>query len=1367
MSESELSEQLLRAQEEVRELQLTRDALQSSVESLNVLVSNERAQTRAAKRRLSAEEKAAPEAAKLAEKVEQLRALLEEKDKQLERLRSERRGGEISSVSTEVLSKLEARLDEETCLKESIQNECARLERQVADLQSQIERKDGEVAWAKRASDDVEKRLDETICREQTLEKELRDKSALICKLEITLREKAAAVDSLGKAVSEIPSLRSRLLEMENKLRVSERVEQLLTEREGVTEGACQEWQNDDVEDESCGKMEELIAGNKNKLTLQIARNIIAEKDKIIGDMSRRLSIAEANQLKTALASKATEQRANSVNEALVVAQLELKEARFNVSAQSISYAVLEQSAAELANNFARATQEREAFSKKLEEHESTMKSRSAFRANMEETLGNAEKELWAVREQASALQHKLTELQGEKKLHDDFRQSMEKSHEIAEEQRIKAVKEAQSLKDSLEASEKEVARLEGLLANRGAIVDDFGASSPCSTDPGVEERNHTTFSYAESIQKVSELEEAVKLAKSSYEQKCLEAQTLASSVSDNATTIVTLNKALLVSRQVCDEKHEKLEAFIAKANGLERCVQKLKAELASRMEECDFLENRVRSELEPSLLKTNSELDQRVSELKITREEFELHKDLSEKTRFALESERGSLSERLQKTLSILSSTQSNLTQSEQKGADLENEIASLVSERKENIETIEGLKSRCEHRYQALMALESRLLRIEQTVAGYEQAALDANRERESLTELLEQALDKQDVAEKRATRKDEATRELEETTKELKCSYAIARDNLQKKTSELNGVRHELNEVKEVVEIKDQALQSQGKIARDREALFESVATELRRVIASRDKALELVREDLRIVERRVESLIESLEGEKEKLKYTQNALETSRRQHNDCQAQNERLQTRLGEAQEEFSRLKSEHQVALGDLATKRNQLSDQSSSITEKERIIAGLVTEKAQLDKLILEVREELVDENNNSNSLEARIVTLGTSLSERTSALSLCKEELAARTTEAESVSRSFAEAQANISNLENTLAEREIETETNQSVVKNLETCLARAEQRMSVLESHLDGHDTLVKDRREKEEALAIKCSKLEQAAAYIASLEENREGLCQRLAATEGEMELLSRKASSFENEKASLESELTKAQDARIAAESSLRCTAASLDALEVSSAEEIEELKQIVASLRKVNDEYQSAHETTHDAVPGPSLGADHFMRMQLAELRNKNERLQEKLVSVESDVASKQEILAGLESKYQHMEETLRNRDDEVERLERNLVDRSQALSFARSKIEDLTTKTAAVAKNEVLTWQTMLEAKEKAIANLHNWCCFINSKLHTAEKALADREVDIETLSATQKKLEEQLQQLNDVLIIKENQIRGMESS
>eukprot|EP00177_Eucheuma_denticulatum_P002549 GFKZ01004582.1.p1 GENE.GFKZ01004582.1~~GFKZ01004582.1.p1 ORF type:complete len:1682 (-),score=333.08 GFKZ01004582.1:1643-6688(-) len=1345
MSSPDLAHQLRHAQAQVKELHLTRDAMQSSIDSLKVLISNERAQTRAAKRRLAAAEKTSaqsPHPDLLVQQVERLQRQLLDAHNELDRAGKEPRNDPDRDVIVRLelrCKQLEQALQAETQLKERLETTCQSLQEDISSLQ--VRSKDFDHATAK-----AERREVELASREESLRKQLEEKENRVAHTESLLRKETARVVSLTQSLAEIPQLRSRVIELEQSLQTNDAAQQLHPTHEASGNLV-----------DHCGELDP-HAVKKKIIELKIARNVIAEKDKANHEMRDRLSGAEARELEAVLACKVSEEHAKSLDQVLDATRRELEAVKVQALDQSEKLADNEQMALLTEDRLRKATQNLQALNEKVEYYEKELKHTSALKDEMEERILKAEGGLAAARRDAAVSKEKLKDMEDYKTMHDDFRASVEERLNIAEEQRTAAVREADAARVSLETAEKQVARLEGVLARHGGFVDDLGTSSPCSTDPGAEERGIPVLSYAESLEKMNELEEAANLAKSSYEQKCLEAQTLASSVSDNANTIVTLNRALLVSRKACDENHGKLETSLEKCNNLERTVRKLRAELASRVDECEFLENRIRAELEPSLLKTNSELDQRVSELKIVREDFQLYKDMAEKTRISLEKEVGSLSARLQETLAILNTTQTNLTDSKKSVVELQRQVADLSNEKREHEKIIEELKGYCEHRYQALVALESRLVSVEKTSAEHEQASIDSGREKESLSNCLEQALDRQEVAERRAARKDDIAEELGGKVEELTKIHISMKDDIESKVLQLEEKAARLKEIKEVVDVKHHALLRQAELARSREALFESSVEELRCVVASRDKDLEITREELQATEHRVICLTESLEREKETLCRTQEDLDTSRREHRESQSEKNALDTKLCEFYEEHSLLNTQYLEALDELDAKSKKIREQSESLGEKDGTISDLAATKEELERSIMEVRRELTEERVNREAIVSRATELEESLTKARKAASEHQEELSLRKSETESLSSSLSNAQVNAAQLENILNKKEEELAAKKKEIKGLELSLCRAQQHAAALESHLDDHDTLLKDCREKQEELAITNGKLHQATTYAEEVENSSEELRHRLASAEAETDRLSRRLSSLQEAKETLELEMTTAQDARIAAENSLRCTSAALDVLEKTSAEEIEVLKSKLGAMKEEVNLQQSSAFAESDEHPTKETEAD---------LLAENNRLGTMAKATESELSVLREKVTTLEISCQQMQGSLKKRDNDVERLERSNAEVNQALSFARSKVEELTAKNATTARGEVLTLETKLEAKEKAIANLHNWCCFINGKLHAAEKALTEREVDLEVSKEAAEDLQAKLQQMDGVLLERESHIREVESS
>lgn len=1323
-----------------RRLELSRDAMLSSIESLKVLVSNERALARVAKRKLAAANAKLAETASvddgMALEIEHAKRQLEERETELQQLRKD---GREREEQERTLREQVATVEEERRIGEIVAREKEILQREVARLQRELENRE--------AADLSEVRSDST-GRDNSLRDDLAEKDAVIHAVEKSWRDEQARAAALDAVVADIPALRTRLRQLEDEQQIADVVKSL-------------------TEDPVDGQSLDEKAMKKKLFELKIARSVICEKDKIVKAMRESLAGAEARELEAVLAGKMSEQHAKGAEKALVEAKSALRDVQLQLENERQACAEQGAKTKSAEDNLLKAEERLSVLSLKAKEHGDEAKGRAKENSSSEEKARLAEQNLVKAREELSSLAAKVRQYEEEQKQQNELRDTAEEHRQISQARHDEIVADAKNLKSALDASEKEVARLENILARRARHMDDIGTSSPCSTDPGTEEQRAVpAVTESESRDKLNELEEVAKLAKSSYEQKCLEAHALASSVSENTTTIVTLNRALLFSKKSCDEKHAQLERSMGKANFLDKSVRKLKAALSSRVEECDFLENRIKSELEPSLLKANSLLDQRLSELKVTHDEYELHKEMSNKTRVALEQEVGGLSERLQDALTVLSGTQSRLTQSEQRGAGLEDQIAALTQEKIENLKTIEELTSQCEHRRQALGVLQERLAEVGQSVAEHEQAALDANRRTEELMKVLARAHDRQAVAEQRASRKDALVEEMEERTHELERNHSSVRTHLTEKTYLLEAKELEVEELNEVVDVREAALENQAQIACNREALFESLSAELRGVIISYDRDLKMLQEELQTVERRAKSLTDELAQVNSTLARTEHDLVQSKHQHSDSVAENKRHQAKVIELQDEMSRLRAEYRAAQEELVLRDRQISGQLLSITEKGGKIAGLRAEKAELEKLAGAVRAQLASERSRSEAHAAEVERLEDVLAKVSSGLVNSEEELSMKNTETETLSSRLASAQADVIRLENIVSDKDEEIKSNTKVVKTFEIALERSKQQLRVLESHLNGHDSLLKDSREKEEALVVKCGELGQANDYIVQVERTVETLREQLTARVAEVESWSSKAVSFERTKEALEKELATAQVARAAADDILNSTASSLAALEKSTTEEIEDLKATISSLQKVLEEKESSLSSASEVISQSSV-QERLSKVQLIDSRTRGDRLFERLAATEYELASKKESLTVLETRFSELQEKLKARDNEVERLERNLVDRNQALTLARSRVDELGAKTSSIAKGELLTMQTKIEAKEKAIANLHNWCCFINGKLRAAEKALSEREVDLEVSTTAFKKLEVQLQRLNESINEKESYIREIESS
>lgn len=1341
MSHSQ-DEALNAALEKVRKLELSRDAMLSSIESLKVLVSNERAVARVAKRKLAATTKSLEKASdtrELSEKLEVAEASLRERQSEIEHLRTQNLA---AAKEEERLQEREEKLRIDLSTHEKTIQENDTLRKQLHSSRKELE---SNARLVEKQNQQI------NVNHEKAMEKLLKEKDESIYAIETQLRDERARAEALSTTVEEIPVLRTRIQELEDIQHDTSKLDFF-----------------DQDESEVFEELDESTI-QKKLFELKIARNVIAEKDKTFREVRDKVKVAEARELEAVLACRVSEQQAKNAEDALCEAKSRLGQMQLRLDTEIQSRTIQEQKE-DIDNDSLQSERKKmSGFEDKFKQQEQYIAQTTEQNKLLTERAHNSEQNLQKAKDELEVLAVKVRELEEDKTTDKD---AVEEHERVIKARADELVTEARNLKAALSISEKEVARLESVLATRVKTLEHPGDSSPCSTDAGLEEHSRTSpinmvnTTDSEYMEKIVQLEEVVRLAKSSYEQKCLEAQAFASSVSDNATTIVTLNRALLVSRNSCDEKHKQLEESMARANSLDKTVRTLKSEISSRNEECDFLENRIRFELEPSLIQANGLLDQRTGELKTLRDEYEMLKEESMKRRVALEQETSDLSERLETTADRLKDSNKNFTAAERNIADLEKKMGSLSEEKQRSFVVIEDLTSQCEHRRQALLVLQERLVEIETNVATREQVALDAEQTVRELCGDLSQVRENLAVAEDRAFRSDILLESMEQRSEELERSHISVMDHMIEKTAQVEAREQELLELKKVLTLTKEALEKQANIACNRESMFDSRAAELHSVINTQDRDIKTIQEDIRAKERRIKALYDEVSRANSVLARTEHDLVQAKRQHSATIGDNKRQNAKLNQLQDEISRLRAELQAAQEELVSRNQQISCHLQSITEKGSQIAGLRASKSELEQKLANMQIELANKQSRCAKHLHAEEALEETLQNVSSDLEHAREELSVKVAEAAILTKRLSTAQSDTTRLENMVSERDDEIKSHSKLVKSREVALERSKQQLQVLESHLNGHDTLLEEYKEKEEMLAAKCDELDQSENRVVELQETLKGLNETVAAQTEEVERWNLQTSALEARKAELEKELLLAAESTTSMSESLESTTSTLKNLEKSTAEEIAELKNERVSLQKALDNKDSSLTSASEVINHNSVQGQ-FAKEQLIESRTRGDRLFERLTAAEYELASKTETLLVVETRLSEMQEKLHDSEREIERLERNLQDRNQELSRARSRVDEAGAKTVNIAQGEILTMRTKLEAKEKAIANLHNWCCFINGKLHATEKALSEQQVDLEVSTTAFKKLEARLQLSNDSISQKEAQIRNTEAA
>lgn len=904
----------------------------------------------------------------------------------------------------------------------------------------------------------------------------------------------------------------------------------------------------------------------------------------------------------------------------------------------------------------------------------------------------------------------------------------------------------------------------------------DVNDMSPCSTEMGGDgplEASSLAAAAAAAVASASssaarakKLEESVAGLNAECSAKADEIFALAASVARSQAAIDGLKDELGTVRETCEDRDHRLHAAADKRAELEASVSALQAQLSTETQQSSQFENRIIRELEPALNFARGESRSKTAEINDKTAQIVSLEKSAEETRVALEQQIDDINNRLQNTLSVLENTQSMLTSSEQRGADLEEQIADLLEGKRQQHDEIVALQDDLRHRHAGLDALQKQLVTVQQSVADREQKTLDAQQHVAELKEQLAAATDHSENLEARAERKENLLCDMEQKIRSLEVSRSSAMGNLESKSSRVIVYEKELTELKQVLVVREAALHEQAKLASRRESCFQSVSAELRGVISERDRDIAVLKVDVSALERRISLLTEELRGTQKTLTSTEEALSSCKRELDDSSASNRRKDGKLLERDEEFSCLKSEFRSAREDVEARDNQIAAQLVSLADKGAKLAGVRGENADLERRLAALQRELQSSQSESGARRVAIDALKADVSTLKSNIAAMEDENAVRDSEVVSLKANLSSAQTETSEMERLLTESSEEVRLHQKNVLALERIIDRSKQQLAVIESHMDGDRTLLKDCREKEEALTASAAELDSAREQVSTLSNMVQQLQEQLSVQSEDMEEFRSKLTSLEGNKVDLEAELATVQASRATVEHSLQITSDTLAALEKTSAEEIADLRATIASLRTVLDERDSSLSTFSESLSQTSMEGT-LTKQQLIDSRTRGDRLFARLSAAEHDLAAKKESLAAAEAKLLETRESLATRDRDIERLAKEALERSTLLSHARARNIELATKADAIVKGELFTLRTKLEAKEKAAENLSNWCCFINGKLNTSEKALSEREFDLEVSTTAFRKLETQLSDYNDIIADKDAQLRSADSS
>lgn len=1059
----------------------------------------------------------------------------------------------------------------------------------------------------------------------------------------------------------------------------------------------------------------------KKMLEINIARSVITEKDKLLAELRSNLKAMEQQVPGFRDSIETKELCILDLRKSLADTQTQLQYSRTQINSSAECYRTAEE---------------------KLEAMEKDLMHECDMLAEARSTIERYEiqSQEWNRRQSRLESRVKTAELDNQ---------------QIMEESRI--------LKTSLDVAEKELIKYTEA-EQKNDISEYVGYTSPCSVDADAETRAQPSSSSAGKLRSLADLEEAALTTNVNPQASTVQTQARPSPASESKPIIDSVSRALNSVKITSQERNENLEEAIAEPVLEERALETLRFNLSKKTEECDNLTIRINSELEPTLNSTREKLEEKILLLDEVRHEFKSMKELSEKRLSVMQGKLDGSSNQLQNTSVALDTIKGQLVQSEREVSNLENKVASLKKEEDQNSKKMQELIRERQHRLDSLNAMQQSLVKVEAMVAAHQQSALEANEDKERLEKLLSQACSGQEIAEKRAVRKDDILHELEKRNQELEHIHASEKKLLEEKGSKEETALREINDLKQVLRIKEAALQDQAKISCERESYFKLKAEELRRAISNKESEMQVVKEDLAAVERQNKILGELLASSSSKLRNTELSLHETTGQLNKVDSAEKNCQVKLRNAQEQVSYLKAQDRCSHGEIVARDQRISSQTTTLSEQSIQISSLHVDKTGLEKVIRNLRDGLDFEKSRCESQEADIAKLRNDLSTVSTECSSYKKKFSFCNAEMGSLTSRLSDVHLDLERLENVVVDRDEKIKSNEEVITSVEQSLVQSKEQIGLLKSHLSGHEVLLKDHREKERSIVRLREELLQAKKNIKNHEQNSLVLHGNLTSRIEEVKAMSRRVTSLDNDKTDLEKNLEKVQQSHISAKHSLNSTMQSLAALQTSTSEEIEGLRQTISGLRKDLSEKETSLQTRLKATEHSEIERN-IMAEQLKDSRIRGDHLSSKLATAEMGLSSEKESLAALHIRFSEMEDAIMIRNAEVEALKRALTDKNDALSLSHLELKEVTNKLEALTSVELCSLNRKLEAKEKSEANLHNWCSFINGKLRNAEKSLSERDEDLSASSAAYDELKAQADRLDDALRSKQSQLRSLE--
>lgn len=645
--------------------------------------------------------------------------------------------------------------------------------------------------------------------------------------------------------------------------------------------------------------------------------------------------------------------------------------------------------------------------------------------------------------------------------------QNIAQEREAASESKSGLDTEIDQLKMLLDQANQKILTLEKSDSGKRPISHDVGASSPCSAEGNANDRLLFAQTDCSKLSSLAELEEAANLSLSGIKENAFFRRKPARSEADllkvKCTAIDTDGKTSQTASESAD-----VESIESNTNiKMQEALQSLKHDLECKDNEYKTAMRHIKFNLSPALEAANGKLDETKSQLNLVHKQLRDCEACAESEKATLQNEIGNLSRQLRETLVFLDNSRNELKRSDENVRQLETCIQGLETEKAGCVGTIKDLQEECDRRGKSLAIVRDRLESIESRIGEYKQSVLDMETAKNEAEKIARTEKEGRFVAEQRAIQTDELRHELGTKYHKL----AKEKGDIEVHSNVLSGrIQESQNQIFDLeLALKEAmaSMHSQARYSRARDEKNSCALKEMNERLQERGQHLSKREHDLCCAQKRISKLSSDLAWNKEKLHSRENEIVNLNRDNEEKNRSLSQKRDHIIQLEEELADLKVNCAEAETEISKQRGELCQMRSTVDEKVDLVVNLTNENGTLERKVGELEKEISSEKEHSACSDSMLLNVQKELSVVQNKLQRSEEELKKQIHEAKILEDLVKKFQNATNRAEKVIDEKEHDLVRKQRRAEELEDVLLSLKQGLASLQS-ATGRDRDLKNK-----------------------------------------------------------------------------------------------------------------------------------------------------------------------------------------------------------------------------------------------------------------------------------------------------------